>query len=958
MTPETLPDAIPERVVVFGISALPQQTLEALEALSNAAQIVLCVLNPCQHFWGDIIEGKELLRYEYKRQSRRPGAPDVIDPDELHLNAHPLLAAWGKQGRDYLHLLDEHDEMSQYQGLFQHHGLRIDAFSEGRTDTLLGQLQNDILNLRPAHESLEAWKPVDTEADTSIQFSIAHSSHREVEVLHNQLLDAFASDPDLKPRDVIIMVPDSATFAPFFHAVFGQYGHKDRRHIPYRISDQRQRHINPMLVALETLLQLPVLRLSTSEVLDLIDVPALRERFDLEEGDIPTLKSWIEGANVRWGLDGKQRSSLGLPEHGEQNSWRFGLDRMMAGFALGESSSDMEDWCGIAPYTEVGGLDAALVGNLSHLIERLDYYWHMLQEARSASEWAPVLRELLDDFFASSGKDAVRLQLALESGLDDWLTECEGAEFDSPLGLNVVQETWLSRVDEQNLGQSFMGGAVTIATLMPMRAIPFKHVYLLGMNDGDYPRQQIRMDYDLMGMPGQYRPGDRSRREDDRYLLLEALLSARDRLSISWVGRSVRDNSERSCSVLVGQLQDHIGSAWTLKGSDRDGALLASLTAEHPLQPFSKEYFTDTTAKGEPEEVRIAKQRLFTYAKEWEHLHDNERLGGGLEVTADNTALPAWEPEGAITLRQLAAFMRRPVDQLYRQRLRVYFHDQKVESHDTEPFSYNHLEAWKLQDAIIQQAGMKLVSEPDMDAQAVLDREVVALLRSGNLPIEPFSGPVLATITTPLLSQLERYQEALDRAPVPITPMPEVTINHDGVLMRDTIAGIRASNDGKWVRVVLETSKVHEGKQIKWTSLVKHWPTHLALQLVAPGTKSIIVGNTGDVTLPGINEPDARATLLGIISEWVRGMHQPLPVTCKAAFAALDGGVWDEDGKGDWAGVQTAYEQERENSLPLQRHYSTFDLLMSGSGAKFREVVQELYMPMHRELTRTRQERN
>jgi exodeoxyribonuclease V gamma subunit len=54
-------------------------------------------------------------------------------------------------------------------------------------------------------------------------------------------------------------------------------------------------------------------------------------------------------------------------------------------------------------------------------------------------------------------------------------------------------------------------------------------------------------------MGSDYRPGDRSRREDDRYLLLEALLSARDQLYISWVGRSIRDNSERPASVLIGQ---------------------------------------------------------------------------------------------------------------------------------------------------------------------------------------------------------------------------------------------------------------------------------------------------------------------------------------------------------------------------------------------------------------------
>ncbi|MCO6063209.1 exodeoxyribonuclease V subunit gamma, partial [Pseudomonas sp. MOB-449] len=71
------------------------------------------------------------------------------------------------------------------------------------------------------------------------------------------------------------------------------------------------------------------------------------------------------------------------------------------------------------------------------------------------------------------------------------------------------------------------------------------------------------------------------------------------------VGRSIRDNSERPPSVLVGQLRDHLGNAWTLAG---EGDLLHALTTEHPLQPFSRRYFGDDPA-------------LFSYAREWAALH-------------------------------------------------------------------------------------------------------------------------------------------------------------------------------------------------------------------------------------------------------------------------------------------------------------------------------------------------
>ncbi|HCL77497.1 MAG TPA: exodeoxyribonuclease V subunit gamma, partial [Pseudomonas sp.] len=126
-------------------------------------------------------------------------------------------------------------------------------------------------------------------------------------------------------------------------------------------------------------------------------------------------------------------------------------------------------------------------------------------------------------------------------------------------------------------------------------------------------------------MAGDYRPGDRSRREDDRYLLLEALLSARDQLYVSWVGRSIRDNSERPASVLLGQLRDHLAAGWRL---DNDGDLLKALTTEHPLQPFSRRYFEGAGA-------------LFSYAHEWARLHQPAALPSAA------AALPAFEPDDA-----------------------------------------------------------------------------------------------------------------------------------------------------------------------------------------------------------------------------------------------------------------------------------------------------------------------
>ncbi|MFW5823649.1 MAG: exodeoxyribonuclease V subunit gamma, partial [Marinobacter sp.] len=344
-TPPANPQRLPGRIVVFGVSSLPRQALEALYILSRFSQVVLCVHNPSQYYWADIISDRDLLNARRRRGREHPALAGVADPDQLHQHANPLLAAWGKQGRDYIRLLDEFDDPQQYQDHFQTPDNRIDIFSDhGDPDApcLLHQLQNDIHNLTPLREIRDQQRTLDPARDHSLAFHDAHSPQREVEILHDQLLAAFNADATLRPRDVIVMVPDINVYAPHIQAVFGRHDAGSTRHIPFTISDQGQRHHEPVLIALETLMGLPGSRFSVSEIISLLEVPGIRQRFAIDEEDIPLARRWVEGANIRWGLHRQQRESLELPGDLARNTWQAGLRSMLLGYGMG----DDEPWSG------------------------------------------------------------------------------------------------------------------------------------------------------------------------------------------------------------------------------------------------------------------------------------------------------------------------------------------------------------------------------------------------------------------------------------------------------------------------------------------------------------------------------------------------------------------------------------------------------------------------------------
>jgi exodeoxyribonuclease V gamma subunit len=907
------PAGLPARVIVFGISSLPAQALEALAGLARFSQVLLCVHNPCRYHWADIVADKDLLRHQYKRQARRAGTPVSVDASALHQHAHPLLAAWGKQGRDYINLLDSYDQPDNYREAFR--DSRIDLFSDSVSTTLLNQLQDDILELRPLAETRTTWAPLEPRKDTSIRFHIAHSAQREVEVLHDQLLARFSADPHLRPRDIIVMVPDIDSYAPHIRAVFGQLPREDQRFIPFTLTDQGQRGRDPLLIALEHLLKLPDSRFSVSEILDLLDVPALRARFGIEERDLPTLHRWIEGAGIRWGLDARQRAGLGLPEGLEQNSWHFGLRRMLLGYAVGTG----EGVDGIEPYDEIGGLDAALIGPLVALLDALAVAHRQLCEPALPGEWGARLHGLLQVFFQGSSEHDDYLLVQLQDLRETWLQTCESVGLQEALPLTVVREAWLAGLDQGRLSERFLAGSVNFCTLMPMRAIPFKVVCLLGMNDGDYPRAQPPLDFDLMG--SDYRPGDRSRREDDRYLLLEALLSARDQLYVSWVGRSIRDNSERPASVLIGQLRDHLASGWQLADG---GDLLHALTQEHPLQPFSARYF-----HGED-------QRLFSYAREWQQLH------GIAPEQQQGAQLSAYDPVAPLSIAQLQDFLRNPVRHFYSQRLKVFFEAAEAPVPDEEPFSLDALQRYSLSESLLA-AGM---SGADAIAPA-LQAHALRLQGSGLLPMAGFGECLQAELIEPLPDLLERYRDLRILWPIPLDSALPISFQHRGLDLEGWLGGLHQRDDGGLLNIVTIANAIGGTRSRKWHRMTRCWVEHLVACAVGLPLTTALVASDDTLLLKPIAQAAAEARLRELMTAWLAGMNEPLPVAVKTAFAWLG----QPDPAKAMAAAAKAYDGdgmtthgERAENVALARQYPDFATLLLDE--TFTGWCDTLYRPL------------
>ncbi|SBS27735.1 RecBCD enzyme subunit RecC [Marinomonas aquimarina] len=871
-------DGLPRRVIVFGISSLPNQTLEVLQAIAPFTQVLLFTMNPSEYFWGDLIEGRQLLRQAKSRRPLREGRSQgkEISLDEAHLYGNPLLASWGKLGRDYLHSLDEKDQPDSYQTFFV--DSKIDLFETPGVASLLQQLQDDIFQLRSLDDCQALARSVDLEQD-SIRFIETHSRQREVEVLHDLLLNEFEQakqkgDP-LEPRDILIMAPDINVYVPHIEAVFGRFSkygdHADKRFLPFHVADQSARQQHPIVAAFESLLSISRSRFEATDLLSLLDIPALRARYEINEADVARLKNWIESANIRWGLSQSQRQSLGLTSANEQNTWLFGLKRMLLGYSVGEG----EIWQGVLPYGEIGGLEAQILGQMHRLIDDVQAVWQDFVEPKTLVDWSVALQGLLDTFFKPSNDHERRVITRITEQIEQLEEQVKAAGVDEELvAIDVLQETFMGQLDEPALSQRFLSGSINFATLMPMRAIPFKQVYLIGMNDGDYPQVSTPMDFDLM--VGDYRPGDRSRREDARYLFLEAVLSARDKLVISWQGRSAKDNSEQPPSVLVGQLRDYLNKAWS------DDKLSDKLTRDYPMQSFSRRYFQGDAP-------------VFTYQHEWQSAYESAP-----HMSGKSDSLPAWQPDAPLNARKLTDFYRSPVDALYKERLDIRKPSEIEETKVVENFESDGLEEWQVHDQMLQYAKRHDVTESQWDDR--VEKELERLIAAGELHSGAFSEIRRERLFSSKLKQLYfGWKNALaSHTPASDTLRQaefSVTIGDQVVTYEDDLDRLyKPVNDDVLVQFIMQTSNAYKdsiiaeeekierditdnklGSGTTWRNLVNAWVRHLVANVVhqRPVDTQLMTPN-GDMRFYGMETKMAQKEFETLAAAWLKAMHEPL----------------------------------------------------------------------------------
>ncbi len=531
---ELLPAATPPMprqapVYLFGLGAISSLHMHTLRWLGERCDLRLYHLNPAAGRRAAVVEEDE-------------GAP-----------AATLWTAWGHAGRESLRLMDQMCERKGFQSW------QVDCEREAQRDrppTVLTRLQHHLLGR--AREDGER-----SPQDTSLQIVACPGIEREVETVYHSILHNLQSDPTLQQTDIAVVATDMARYRPVVQAVF----EREPRRLHFNLADYSAAGASVFGAAMLGMLDLALEAFTRPRVFGVLLNPCVLARLGVDRDQARTWLTWAENLGIYhgWDADDKaERGYAGTPFF----AWRLGLQRLRLG-RLMESPAEHREGAArhyrrVLPYSDIASGDKEQLDAFCRAVEGLLPALRRLRTLRGTGrQWAGEIQRLVSDHLAipedRPEEAAVRDQLL--AALDQLHALDDVSDQPPALPLALVREFLHDKLEalEGAKGELLTGG-VTVGTLASLRGLPFRVICVLGLGEALFPGADALADFDLRAHD--HRTGDIRPAQANRFLLLETLLAARDKIYLLYTYRDLqKDQPLEPCLPLVllqKYLQDHV----------------------------------------------------------------------------------------------------------------------------------------------------------------------------------------------------------------------------------------------------------------------------------------------------------------------------------------------------------------------------------------------------------------
>lgn len=633
-------------IYLFGLSVITSYHIHVFYQLAQHIPLNIYLLNPAPDFyWISDLSERDLLRMIRRKNNL-----------EYLSRGNELLLNWGKLIQATFGMLYENDALINAQ-------VEVGVKAPER-NSLLHKIQNDIFNNK--YEEIK-FNTVDLQ-DKSLQIVGNYSKVREVQVLYNYLAELFDFGlPGLKAREVLVMVNNIADYSPFIRAIFDNAPYK----LPFTIADEPLTNGDTPISCLLAIFSLNESNITAENVLQLLEFTCIRLRYGLS--DIHLLRQAVNEASIRYGMDNSLENDSYLV------SWRYGLQRIIYGLCISGEPIINIDGNPLIPLDKFEGTFA--LEQLSLFALFVDDLFHNIRQRKklfNMSAWVQFTRNTIEKLMDISADENEKYYKIIDNHLRNYVEI--STVVDEELSFESFSIHLQSNLSHEQQSRLFSSGGITFCSLIPMRSIPFRVIALLGMGFNDFPRKENKADFDLIHQ--QHQLGDRNIKDNDKQLFLDTVLSAEDRLFISYPSRSLQDNSTLPPSILVDELLEYIQSGYNHFCHEEmipPVNVRKYLFTQHPLHNFSNKYNRQD-------------QYLINYLL-------NSRMSN-VSFTVENPEEKDTDLS-AINIKDLISFARHPIQNYYNLILGIYFREDKVLIPDTELFNLDRLGESILQKAVI-----------------------------------------------------------------------------------------------------------------------------------------------------------------------------------------------------------------------------------------------------------------
>jgi exodeoxyribonuclease V gamma subunit len=678
---------------LFGIAVITPYYLSIFHELAKFMDIHLYLVNPSpEQIWMDDHSEQQISKLLKKQNKQRKEVDHLLVGNDLLLN-------WGAIIKESFKLIMENDEF-------------VNVYNEEDAEpivdpkTLLKKIQYDIYhNLNKT--TRQPLAPLEYK-DGSITINGAFTPVREVEILQNYLIELVDKrNESLSPKDILVLVSDIETYAPYINAVFSNAPKK----FPYNIADESYSSGNNLFTAIQEILSIDATTFKAEDVLSLLESPYIRNRFKIKDEE--TLRIATRQAGIIFGIEGRPEDDT------RYISWKYGLKKMIYGICM-SGEGDYDDGIDqLIPLDNAEGAEAIERVRLMYFVRMLQQKLADRNQSRTISEWADYLQILVEEMIFEAGEKDDEDYTKLVQFTEQMVLVEKNSDVE--ISFEVFRHSFLQRLDVEKKAGSFAKGGITFCSLVPMRSIPFKVVALLGMDFDKFPRKETALSFSLLN---DWKPGDRNVKNNDKHLFLETLMSAQNYLYISYLAANAKDGASLPASSMVDELIDYVARGIQI---DTD-ALRKAWVTMHPLHSFSSKYNAALPSG------------LISY------LDDNRYKTGIVhEVKHKNDKDFLFN---IVNIDDIASFLQNPARLYLKKQFNIFYREEEVLLQAHELFYFDHLTKWNVQDKIM------FMDEAETDAYYEKEK------KTGRIPLHNMGKASIGEV----IDDLEPIRERLNYA--------------------------------------------------------------------------------------------------------------------------------------------------------------------------------------------------